>query len=277
MAEAVTTENAPAVPSKWDNLTHDQKLDALIECESAIKQAAQAAYLVAGAALYDIREGDLYKERGYTNWGEYTEQNWGWKRDYADNLIKAALIVRELPEGTPVPATEAATRPLRALTAEKRAEVMNKAAELAEGEVINRNAIKKAIEESRASRNGDGEEGSDSGNGDQTGVTAEKYISQLGKFADRVAKVAEGIEEFRAKVDASVYNSTGPRTQVAERVNEVVNALLEASGVTYKKPSKTAAKTETADSAESAPAATKAAAPAKKAPARKTAAKAATA
>jgi hypothetical protein len=77
-------------------------------------------FVEVGIALMRISEGRLYREAGFTSFGEYAERRWDISRAYAYRHIEAARVVRVLsPTGDgPLPANEAQARELARLAAD---------------------------------------------------------------------------------------------------------------------------------------------------------------
>lgn len=87
----------------------------------AAGERADEAYAAIGRELMGIRDGRLYRQ-GYATFEDYCQRRWGMRRWYADRLIAAGEVCRNLSaialtvEGAPPPpANEAQARPLAAL------------------------------------------------------------------------------------------------------------------------------------------------------------------
>jgi len=73
-------------------LNREQRFDQL---EAVIERGLKAFYEV-GKALTEIRDDQLYKEKGYSNFRKYCEQRWGLKKSHAYRAIKAAEVFDNL-------------------------------------------------------------------------------------------------------------------------------------------------------------------------------------
>ena len=95
----------------------------LVELEKTIARGKKT-FVDVGLALAEIRDLRLFK-REYSNFNEYCQKKWGWEQSYANHVIRAADVVKSLPEkiGTIVP-SEGAARELSKIPAEQRAEVV---------------------------------------------------------------------------------------------------------------------------------------------------------
>jgi hypothetical protein len=71
-----------------------------------IKHGLQT-FVDVGAALLEIRDSKLYRKE-YGTFEEYCNKRWGWQRNYANKLIRAAEVVENL--GTIVPILPATGR-----------------------------------------------------------------------------------------------------------------------------------------------------------------------
>ena len=99
----------------------------LIELESVIERG-QKTFLEVGDALTEIRDSRIYRS-DYGTFDEYCKIKWGWQRQRAYELISAALTVNELPaKCNQLITREGQARALAAVPAEKRVEVVEKAA-----------------------------------------------------------------------------------------------------------------------------------------------------
>jgi hypothetical protein len=100
-------------------------------------------FIAVGKALMTIRDGKLYRVK-YATFEEFTLAEYGWARNYANKLIAAVVVVKELPKavGAMVP-NEAAARALKDVPAEDRADVVIEAAKTGE---VNTATIEEAAE-----------------------------------------------------------------------------------------------------------------------------------
>lgn len=105
----------------------------LRELEGVIERGKQT-FIDVGAALMEIRDRRLYKERAYKSFNDYTTEHLGFQRAHAHRLIEAAVAVKELsPVGdTFAPVNERQARELAQATEGTRAEVMQQAHAVAE-------------------------------------------------------------------------------------------------------------------------------------------------
>ncbi len=62
-----------------------------------IIQKGKWAFVAVGVALYEVKELKLYEVK-YLSWDNYCKNRWGFKRAYADQLIKTADAVGKLPK-----------------------------------------------------------------------------------------------------------------------------------------------------------------------------------
>jgi N6-adenosine-specific RNA methylase IME4 len=85
----------------------------LDELEARLESSLTVAFVLAGDSLRAIREGKLYKRRGYSTFEDYCETRWQLSRSYAHRLIDASSVHDILlPTGNILPAGEWTTRPL---------------------------------------------------------------------------------------------------------------------------------------------------------------------
>ena len=90
---------------------------ALEECESIIARGL-ASFIEVGEALLQVREERLYRSTHKT-FEEYCRERWGWSRRYVNYQIQAAVVVRNLGTGVPIPETEKQARALAQLPPEE--------------------------------------------------------------------------------------------------------------------------------------------------------------
>jgi hypothetical protein len=128
----------------------DGERQTLMTLEGTIKTQVQS-FVEVGTALLKIRDERLYREKAETFEG-YCQTEWGFTRRRAGQLIEAAAVVQALPEPAPAPAeksndpdlqtgtkvpktgtvaNERVAREVAKAPPEKRAEVVQKAAETA--------------------------------------------------------------------------------------------------------------------------------------------------
>jgi hypothetical protein len=133
---------------------------ALEQCETSIAQARQSywqSYLKVGLALARIQNEKLYRDK-YSDFEEYMRQRWGYSRSYGYKLIDSATAVEALRTDkelesvwtnvhTPIlPNCEGQARQLLGLNPEDRAKAWKNALQLAGGQEVTSNILKKAIE-----------------------------------------------------------------------------------------------------------------------------------
>lgn len=90
---------------------------ALEECESIIERGL-ASFIEVGEALLRVRDQRLYRSTHKTFQG-YCRERWGWSRRYVNYQIQAAVVVRNLGTGVPIPETEKQARALAQLPPEE--------------------------------------------------------------------------------------------------------------------------------------------------------------
>jgi len=127
-----------------DGLTRTET-NRLEELETAIERGLPT-FLVVGAALLEIRDDRLYRERCAT-FEDYCRLRWGISRQRAYQLMDAATVCedgQDLSTNVDKPTTEAQARVLKRLPAEMRPAAMQKAAESANGEAPTASEIEDA-------------------------------------------------------------------------------------------------------------------------------------
>ena len=70
-------------------------IDELAGLESSIASGMQT-FVEVGRALQRIRDGKLFRERGFTSFGTYCRDRWDMTPQYANRLIAAPAIVERL-------------------------------------------------------------------------------------------------------------------------------------------------------------------------------------
>lgn len=118
----------------------------LQNCETIIKQTANSFFQL-GEALAVIRRMRLYRTQ-YSSFEEYCRKKWNFGRQRATQLIQSHKAAAELSTGGYHIAdlTERQLRPLVGLTPEVRAEVLEKATELAGGKARKTRHITEALD-----------------------------------------------------------------------------------------------------------------------------------
>ena len=95
----------------------------LAELETTIAKG-QKTFVAVGLALAEIRDLRLYKHE-YSSFAEYCEKRWGWQKSYCNHLVRAAQVVKALPEKlATMVATERQVGELAKIPAEDRAGVV---------------------------------------------------------------------------------------------------------------------------------------------------------
>src|SRR3990167_1500392 len=74
--------------------------------ESIIAEGIRS-FVVVGRALMEIRDGQLYKERGFPTFESYCRQRWEMNRGHANRLIGASCLVESLDPIGSKPSNEA--------------------------------------------------------------------------------------------------------------------------------------------------------------------------
>lgn len=111
--------------------TEEQRLQTL---EEIINQNLSAFYDV-GCALKEIRDNQLYKLQGYSNFEDYCQEKWDMGRTYAHRLEVAVNVIdnlKMLPIGNKIlPVNESQVRPLTRLLPEEQRQAWEKVIETA--------------------------------------------------------------------------------------------------------------------------------------------------
>ena len=95
----------------------------LAELEKTIERGKKT-FVEVGVALAEIRDLRLYR-REYGGFEEYCRKKWGWQKAYANHVIRAADVVKLLPQETAtMVANERAARELGKAEPDKRAGVV---------------------------------------------------------------------------------------------------------------------------------------------------------
>ena len=118
------------------SLRESQRLE---ELEKTIARGKKT-FVEVGQALAEIRDLRLYR-REYGGFDEYIQTKWGWKKAYANHVIRAADVVTSLPaETATIVANEAAARELAKVEPNQRPGVVQ--AIVDEGKPVTAAAIK---------------------------------------------------------------------------------------------------------------------------------------
>lgn len=119
-----------------------EELGLLTSYESVIA-AGLASYVEVGTALERIREARLYRAE-YGSFAEYCVERWGFSRRYADQLVQAAAVARDVAYTGRVPDNASQARALAAVEPDERAEIWSEVVEATEGEVTTE-AVERAV------------------------------------------------------------------------------------------------------------------------------------
>lgn len=112
-----------------------------LEKHEAVIASGLRSFVEVGSSLAAIRDGRLYKERGFENFEAYCKERWNFNRSNADRIIATSEVAAQIDHncGESRPTSEAHVRPLLKLPAEKRAdawkEAVAKAAKAPKGRV----------------------------------------------------------------------------------------------------------------------------------------------
>lgn len=120
----------------------------LDECEAVIRRGLNS-FIEVGEALMEIRDNRLYREKGFSRFEDYCQQEWKWTHRHANRLIESAEVVHSLgPIGPILPATESQARELVPLMRQDEAEMVETWNELREtyGDKITAAKIKDVVE-----------------------------------------------------------------------------------------------------------------------------------
>lgn len=109
-----------------------------------------ATFVDVGTALLAIRDKRLYR-RDYGTFEEYCRERWGMARNYANKIVAAAEVVKNLGTIVPIsPTNEAQTRPLTKLEPSAQAEAWQRAVETAPNGKVTAAHVERTIEEMTA-------------------------------------------------------------------------------------------------------------------------------
>lgn len=115
----------------------DAETSRLAECEAVIERGLKT-FVDVGNALLEIRDSRLYRAE-FGTFEDYCQERWGFTRDYAKKIMRAADVIENLQNNTIVsflPATESQARPLTPLAPEQQREAWTRAVETApEGKI----------------------------------------------------------------------------------------------------------------------------------------------
>lgn len=104
----------------------------LAEAEQVIERGIKT-FTEVGNALLKIRDGRLYRAE-FGTFEDYCRERWGFRRQRANELITAALVVDEISStGTPAPSNEAQAVALARVPEPERAEVWRETVERTNG------------------------------------------------------------------------------------------------------------------------------------------------
>lgn len=88
----------------------------LVELEAVIERGMKS-FVEVGVALMEIKDGRLYRERGFERFADYCQDHWGLSAAYANQKIQGAKVVQqlEMTAAAVMPSCEAQTRELAPL------------------------------------------------------------------------------------------------------------------------------------------------------------------
>lgn len=183
----------------------------LCELEVEIGNGVQA-FVVVGVALAEIRDSKLYRGE-FATFEDYCREKWGWARRTAYQYIEAARTVQSLPENVRNCAqTESQARELAKVEPDKRAEVLEKAAESG---AVTAKSIREANDQSQSPTlaNALGFDNTDEALAAVKEPVVTEYYSRLERF------VADALENATDKqlISMSVFAATIPKL-VKERL-----------------------------------------------------------
>lgn len=117
----------------------------LLDLETTIEtglETCERTFFEIGVALTEIRDGRLYKAT-HSSFDAYCLARWGFTKSYAETLIRAAVIVKQLSRETsgPLPANASQVRALATLLPSNRVRAWEAALEAAEGKQPSSRAI----------------------------------------------------------------------------------------------------------------------------------------
>ena len=99
----------------------------LAEYEKVVERGVET-FVEVGDALEAIRDGKLYRAE-YRTFEEYCQKRWGFCRDYAYKLIRAAEVVENVDNCLQGPLTESQARELGRIPEDRRQDVLDWAIE----------------------------------------------------------------------------------------------------------------------------------------------------
>lgn len=106
-----------------------EEANRLARCEAAIARGIKAFGEV-GAALFEIREGRLYRQTHGT-FDDYCQERWGMSKTHANRLINAsAVMTNVIPIGV-IPTAESQVRPLAKMPPDEQKSIWREAVETA--------------------------------------------------------------------------------------------------------------------------------------------------
>lgn len=116
----------------------------------AVIQRGLNTFVEVGAALLAIRDGKLYRAE-FRTFEDYCRDRWGWARNYADKLIRAAETVNNLGTIVPVlPMTETQARPLTSLDPDQQREAWAIAVQTAPDGKVTASHVERVVNEIKA-------------------------------------------------------------------------------------------------------------------------------
>ena len=167
------------------------QMRALSKCEAIIERG-MVSFIEVGTALKQIKDERLY-HRDYETFQDYCRDRWGWDRQRAFQLIKAAEVVDNVNRGLQIepPTNERQARALSSLPEEKQPEAWQEAVEECEerGEPVTAKAVEAVVERYSDQEVGDqpeSEEEPDEGAEDFTPMDFSGYMNEALEIAVRM-------------------------------------------------------------------------------------------
>lgn len=157
----------------------------------------QEGFLTVASAAFAIRDKKLYRAH-YPSWEEYCQKRWGWTQHRANQLIRGAEIVQELPKGlVTTVTTERAARALAKVPKGRRAAVVQAVVDT--GQPVNGAAITVAAAKAAKTEPKDVEL-------DSTGYPIPLELVQLWDRAEEVQAVLSQIGKVKSLLKQAQEN-----------------------------------------------------------------------
>lgn len=177
----------------------------LEQYEKIIERGKQT-FIEVGSALMSIRDSRLYRAT-HATFEDYCRERWGWNRDYANKLIRAAGVVANLDTAVSKPTAEKQVRPLAKLEPEEQAEAWKEAVETAPGGKVTERHVREVVEKMTAEAIVD--------DGD------EEYDEPELEQSDGGTRPDTAFEVFKEYVDATLRHVSG-----IEAKHMVINEMI---------------------------------------------------